>query len=319
MGLIDDLFERHGTQDTPALKAAMARAISSVEPLLSQTDGYPERYRQPVSTALDYATRLAASLPGPVTLDREAYAKDALVHVLFPDIDAISAAFTSSLDLQQYLHESPPDSEFYALMGMRRVEKKIFGMEPAGMIVQRDVAQQVVYFDNHTLEAPSPSESLSRELIALRFFDSLVGKVKTRIEQRKQGKESLIVKRNALMSRLNSANDPDRPAAEERMATLTSGLQSIMASLELGNYISDFEAVLLHPEESLRLEQVPIVLDSMGIRRNGDDADRGKAFTFSELIGYDRRDWTVIVVKCINPQQESFAERLDQAYRRLKL
>lgn len=319
MGLIDNLFERHGTQDTPTLKAAMARAISAVEPLLSQTDGYPEHYRQPVSTALDYATRLAASLPGPVTLDREAYAKDALVHVLFPDIDAISAAFTSSLDLQQYLHESPPDSEFYALMGMRRVEKKILGMEPAGMIVQRDVAQQVVYFDNHTLEAPSPSESLSRELIALRFFDSLVGKVKTRIEQRKQGKESLIVKRNALMSRLNSANDPDRPAAEERMATLTSGLQSIMASLELGNYISDFEAVLLHPEESLRLEQVPIVLDSMGIRRNGDDADRGKPFTFSELIGYDRRDWTVIVVKCINPQLESFAERLDQAYRRLKL
>lgn len=319
MGLIDDLFERRGARDTPALKAAMARAISAVEPLLSQTDGYPERYRQPVGTALEYTTQLAARLPGPVTLDREAYAKDALVHALFPDIDAISVAFTSSLDLQKYLRESPPDSEFYALMGMRRIEKKIFGMEPAGMIVQRDVAQQVVYFDNHTIEAPSTSESLSRELIAMRFFDSLVDKVRERIDQRKKTKESLAADIGMLMPRLHTASDPDRSSVEQRIDKLTSGLQNILESLNPESYASDFEAVMLHPEESLRLEQVPIVLDSMGIRRSGNDADRGKAFTFSELIGYDRRDWTVTVVRCVNLTHETFAERLDQAYRRLKL
>lgn len=318
MGLIGKLFARHGTPDTPALKAAMDRAISLVEPLLGQTDGYPERYRQPVSTALEYTARLAASLPGPVKLDRSAYAQDAWVHVLFPDINSISAAYTSSMALQQYLHESQPNSEFYALMGMRRIEKKIFGIEPSGMTVQRDVAQQVVYFNNHTIEFAAPSETLSRELIAMRFFDSLVGKVKDRIELRRHTKKSLAEKIGKLIPRLDNALEPDKAALEQRLAILTSGLDSLIESLNPENYASDFEAVMLHPEESLHLRQVSITLDSMGIKRSGEDADRGKDFTFSELVGYDRRDWTVVVVKCINPQHETFAERLDQAYRRLK-
>lgn len=319
MGLIGNLLERHGPQDPPDLKAALARAVAAVEPLLVQTKGYPERYLRPVRTALDYAAQLAASVPGPVTVDREAYAKDALVHALFPDADAISAAFTSSLDLQNYLREAAPGSEVYALMGMRRVEKKIIGMEPAGMIVQRDVLQQAVYFGGHTIEGPSPSEALAREQIALRFFDALADKVRERIEQRKQTKQALADEIDMLLSHLRAAFDSDRPDMEQRLEKLTDNLQYVIESLDLERYAEDFEAVLLQPQQHLRLQQIEINLDSMGIRRTGDEADRGKAIVFSELVGYDRRDWAVTVVRCLNLQQENFAARLDEAYRRLKL
>lgn len=317
MGLIGNLLERPG--DAPGLEAALARAVSVVEPLLAQTKGYPERYLSPVRTALNYATQLAASVPGPVTVDREAYAKDALVHALFPDVDAISAAFTSSLGLQNYLRGAAPGSEFYALMGMRRIEKKIIGMEPAGMIVQRDVLQQAVYFGDHTIESPSPSEALAREQIALRFFDALAGKVRERIEQRRQARQALADEIDMLLAHLRAAFDSDRPDMEQRLEKLTDNLQYVTESLDLERYAEDFEAVLLQPQQHLRLQQIEINLDSMGIRRTGDEADRGKAIVFSELIGYDRRDWAVIVVKCVNLQQESFAERLDDAYRRLTL
>ncbi len=319
MWLFNNLFNQHDTPDSPALLAAIERAVSTVEPLLRQTDDYPERFRQPVSAALEYAKRLAYSLPGPVTIDREAYAKDAFVHALFPDINAISDAVTSSIALQEYLRQAPGRNEFYALMGTRRIEKKVLGMELSAMTLQREVPQQAIYFSSHTLENPSPDESHAREMTAMRFFDSLVGKVKERIEQRKQHKEALITERTTLLPLLSTDNAPKHAEAEQRLNKLTEELQAVMESLELDNYLADFEAVLLHPEEYLHLNRTSLILDSMGIKRSADDGERGQQLMFSELIGYDRRDWTMAIVRCTNIEYHSFAERLDKASRYLTL
>jgi hypothetical protein len=319
MGLLTNLFGKQDMPDSPQLETAIEHAVSAVEPLLKQTGGYPDRYRQPVSVALAYAKQLASSLPGPVLIDRDAYARDALVHVLFPDVNAISDAIASSLAMQEYLRKPPAGNEFYALMGMRRVDKKFMGMEMAGTTLQQGVVQQATYFISHTLENPSPDEALAREMIATRFFHNLVGKVKARIEQRRQSKETLTTETNALMSRQRLVNDIERSANEERVTKLENGLQSVIESLEPEHFLADFEAVLLHPEEYLRLNQTLITLDSMGIRRTADDTVRGKEFMLSELIGYDRRDWTVTIVRCTNLQYETFAEKLDKAYRYLSL
>lgn len=319
MSLFSDLFDKHDAADSAQLRMAVDQAVSAVEPLLKQTGGYPDRYFEPVSVALDYSRLLACSLPGPVQVDRETYARDAFVHALFPDANAITEAITASVSMQEYLRRATASNEFYALMGMRRVNKKQVGMELAGAALQRDVVQQATYFISHTLENPSPDESLAREKIATRFFHRLVGKVKARIEQRRKGKEALITERNTLMPRLRFANDIERAEVEERMSRLTDSLQSTIESLELDRYLSDFEAVLLHPEEHLRLNQTLITLDSMGIRRTANDGERGNELVFSELIGYDRRDWTVTIVRCSNLQYESFAEKLDKAYRYLTI
>ncbi len=319
MGLLTNLFGKQEIPGKPALETAVEHAVSAVEPLLAQTRGYPDRYHHPVSVAMAYARQLADSLPGPIQIDREAYAKDAFVHALFPDVNAISEAIASSPSMQEYLHDSPSGSEFYALMGMRRVDRKLIGMELVGPAIQREVVQQATYFISHTIESPAPDESLTREKIATQFFHSLVGKVKARIEQRRQNKEALLTERSNLMPRLHVADDIERAAIEERMTMLADGLQSIIESLELDHYLEDFETVLLHPEEYLHLTHSSIRVDSMGIRRSAGDTERGQEFMLSELIGYDRRDWTVTIVRCTNLQFETFAEKLDKAYRYLTL
>jgi hypothetical protein len=319
MGMFGRLFSHGGERDNPELPAAIDRAVSAVEPLLKQAGGYPERYRKPVAAALEYARRLAASVPGPVTVDRVSYAGDPFVHALFPDIDAIAESICSSLAVRDYQREFPASEELYALMGMRRVEKKVVGMELSGQTVQRDVLQKAVYFTSHTIDNPAPGEQQARELVAMSFFDCLAGKVKVRIERRKQDKQSQLLERDMLMARLRAANAQDRPALEAKLAGMMNGLQATVGSLELGNYAADFDAVLLHPEKYLHLDQTAIILDSMGIRHAKGDAERGEAIMFSDLIGYDRRDWTVTMVHCGNLQNESFAEKLDRAYRRLAL
>ena len=319
MGLFGHFFGHDSKNKGPELLSAVERAVSGVEPLLKQTNGYPENFRKPVETALEYAHSLAVSIPGPVLVDRESYAKDAFVHVLFPDIDSISEAICSSLALQEYLRDFPAVNELYALMGMRRFEKSVAGMELSGQTIQRDVAQKVVYFTGHTLDSPASSEQQVRERAATSFFDSLVSKVKTRVAERKQGIQTLQLEKDTLMARLRTASAQDRPALKEELGKIISSMQSTINSLELSNYTDDFEAVLLNPEQHLRLDHKPVILDSMGVKRNGGDANRGNEFTFIDLIGYDRRNWTVTMVRCDHLQGESFAERLDKAYRRLAI
>lgn len=319
MELFGQLFGHNREKDAPELLQAIERAISVVEPLLKHARGYPEDYRKPVATALEYARSLAASIPGSVAINRESYARDAFVHALFPSVDFVSEAFCTSRALQDYYREFPAADELYALMGMRRFEKNMVGMELVGDMVQRDVVQKVVYFTSHTIENPAPSEKQAREQAAWSFFDCLAGKVKKRAETRKLDKQSQLQEKDLLIAKLRVADAKARPALEEELSAMMANIQAATRSLELHSYMEDFEAVLLKPEQHLRLNQTRIILDSMGIRREGGDANQNDAVVFSELIGFDRRDWTVTMVHCSNMQSDSFATKLDKAYRQLAI
>ncbi len=318
MGLFEQLFG-HTHKDMPALLPAIERAVNQVEPLLKHTSGYHNDYYKPVSTALDYAHSLANSVPGPVTLNRESYASDSFVHALFPSVDFVVDAFCTSQSMRDYYHNHPDTDQLYALMGMRRFEKSVMGMQLSGEVIQRDVVQKIVYFTSHTLENPAATEQEAREQVALSFFDNLVGKVKKRVEARKQEMHAQQQEKDMLTSRLRSANIYTRPALEQEFSRLISEMQTTASSQDLSNYMEDFEAILLNPEQHLRIEQKSIVLDSMGIRYENSQSKTGKEILFNELIDFDRRNWTVTMVHCSQLQSESFADRLEQAYRRLAI
>lgn len=319
MGLFRLLFSLNQNKDTPELLAAIERAVAKVEPLLMQTGKYPGAYREPVMKALEYARSLALSVPGPVTVDLDSYAKDAFVHAIFPSRDNISEAFRTSLSMQEYLREHHSSDDVYALMGMRRREKTTMGMELSGQVIQQDVPQHMVYFISHTIENPAPSENQAREQMAWSFFDSLVGKVANRVALRKQEMQSQRQELDLLMARLRAANTQERPALESELSRMLNSMPSTASSLDLSNYLDDFESVLLNPEQHLRLDQSSITLDSMGVRRNSDGATQGVAIIFNDLIGFDRRDWTVTMVHCRNIQSETFAARLETAHRMLAI
>jgi len=316
MGIFGHLFA-HDQNDTPELLPAIDRAVVGVEPLLKQTHSYPEAFRKPVITALEYTHKLAFSMPGPVAVDLDSYARDAYVHAIFPSMELVPEAIRSSRAMQDYLREHPATDEVYALMGMRRREKSLMGMELSGDVIQRDVPQHVVYFTSHTIENPAPSEEQAREQVAWSLFDRLVNKVAKRIALRKQKMQAKVQEKDLLMARIHAANEQARPALEAELSGRLSELQTITRTLELHRYTHDFEAVLLNPEQHLRLNPTPMLLDSMGIRRNNEGSAQGTSIIFNDLIGFDRRDWTVTLVHCRAIQSETFATQLETAYRKL--
>ncbi|MDH4284328.1 MAG: hypothetical protein OEV35_03330 [Gallionellaceae bacterium] len=319
MELIKHLLGMIRADDVSGLLPAIDRAVTSVAPLLKQARGYPDRYRKPVATALEYAHSLASSIPGPIAVDSKTYASDAFVHAIFPSADFISDAFRSSRALLEYCQKFPGSNEIYALMGMRRMEKSMMGMELAGQVIQRDVPQNVVYFTCHTIEDPASSEQQAREQVAWDFFDKLVYKVAKRVEARKLEKQELLREKDILAARLHVAAPEARPALETKLYRILDSVQAISSSLDLNNYVEDFESVLLHPEQHLQLKQSTISLDSMGVRKSGEGAAQAEPVVFNDLIGFDYRNWTVTMIHCRDVPHETFAARLEAAQRRLSI
>ena len=319
MNLLGRWFTHDQNEEVSGLLSAIEHAVNRVEPQLKLAGGYPNAYRKAVKNALEYARSLALSIPGPIEISLDSYARDAYVHAIFPSMENVSEAFRTSQVMQEYLRQYHTNDEVYALMGMRRYEKNILGMELSGDIIQHDVPQHAVYFISHTFASPAPNEMPAREQMTWMFFDKLLDKVAGRIASRKQEMQSLRLKLDSLSADLHTANPEARPVLEAKLSEILTGMSSLARSLDLNNYPADFEAVLLNPEKYLHLNQSPMILDSMGIKRDSDGTARGEKIIFNDLIGFDRRDWTVIIVHCRNIQSETFAARLEAAYRTLSI
>ncbi len=317
-GLLSRLLEHARGPAAPAseqVHEAMARAVQRVEPRLRQAGDYPRRYRKAIARALEYAQDLARAIPGPVEMRPELFGRDPFIHALFGSAEQMQRALCMSHAMHEYARRpGGPGTDAYALMGMRRREKTAFGMETAGEVIRREVAQRVVCFTDHTLSGPAPTEAEARQLLAWNLFDSLIERVAERVAERQRTRLELQKEKDYLMAQLRSAGPERRAALQQRLDALLADLAQAHTALELRHLATDFDAVLLAPERHLSLEHVTLRLDGMGVLR----ADTGDANThtldFTDLHGRDRRRWTVVMVHCHpRPELLDMADRLHQA------
>ena len=312
-----------GKDDTPAdprLQQAIERAVEKVEPRLKQAGGYPGSYRAAIGQALRYADQLAAAMPGPVEMDRTHFMLDPFVHTLFGSPQPIQGTLCLSRAMQEYMRR--PDAgtgDIYALMGMRRNEKHTFGMESEGDVLRRDVAQQTISFSDHTLSCITHSEAETRAEVAWSIFDSLIGHVARHVQELREEKSALDKHRDDLMARLRGSTGEQRATREVELAKLLSKLGSASQRLNLDRMPGYFQELLGKPEDVVRLEQQRLRLDGMGILRSENDAVDSKLIEFTDLLGQDRRRWTVTLVHCGHPELPPLSERLENANRWLAI
>ena len=107
--------------------------------------------------------------------------------------------------------------------------------------------------------------------------------------------------------------------ARHRLAGLLDQLRQATAAIDLRGYGDDFDAVLHHPEDWVRLEQATLSLDTMNVKQMECRTPPAHSLVFSDLIGLDRRHWTVLLVRCQPKPIASLAERLHEAHRWLSI
>ena len=109
-GLREPLFRRcrFTTQTHPPRRQCRPGAgprCRAGRPMLKHTAGFEKRLAGPVQHALGYCAGLVAHLPGPIDINRHAFANDPLIHALFATADDIDQMLGRSRRIRDFLSE----------------------------------------------------------------------------------------------------------------------------------------------------------------------------------------------------------------------
>lgn len=300
---------------TPALesslRAAVERAVESVDPLLKSVSGYERRLAPAVSRALEHGGQLAQAIPGPIEVNARSFGSDPRVHALFAAPGDIAEMLGRSRELRDFLADPAfcECEDFVALLGMRRREKAVSGMARNGEVIQQGVPQRLLYFADHTLGELACSDADTRSQLQLATLDSLA-----------RGFAACVadLRRVQLDARTALQVERARNGRVERRQELEERQREAIASLAPGRLLEAYADWLATPQSRVFLRATECRIDRMGVIATDTAPDDGLTeLRLPELIGRDRRQWTVIVARIRREDALEAVRRQEQANRYL--
>jgi hypothetical protein len=162
MGLFSSLFGRNKDESPSgpegvAIQAAIEQLVEAVDPRIRFIRGYQKKLRPGVEAALKHARDIVARIPGPFALDTESWRREPVVNAAFARADELPAAVSRSVEVREFFEQGAGKSlpECFALFGMQRQERRIFGKALVGELIQSDVVQTTVSFADYRLIVPA--------------------------------------------------------------------------------------------------------------------------------------------------------------------
>jgi FtsZ-binding cell division protein ZapB len=251
---------------------------------------------------MEYISGLIPQVPGPVDFDPGRWEDDPLLRAMFISREELSGVLQSSKALKNLFRRTNATQAFAMLMAERK-ERKFFGTEKNGEIFRRDVPQKAIFFENFKVLAPAADLAETRLHVQHRALVSLFTQAFEKITNLQLWKEELEKHRDMLEFKvqqpenkdLNTDSDPaetDDTQIQESLETLgdiNRKLEEIKAELDTPEgHIEHLNAILLNPEQHLRLETVSLKLSRMGIRLEPSSTEPANEFTVAEFeLGQD--------------------------------
>jgi hypothetical protein len=279
----------------PQLRKALARVAERVDPVLRNASHFDSRLTAPVEHALGYCDGLIAALPGPIAIDRHAFANDPLVHALFATAGDIEQMLGRSQAVRDFLAEpcSWEADHFYAMLVARRQQKKQLGMLRQGDLIQNDVPQLVLYFSGQTLIEPTCDLAVTRERLRCRALESLLQTFQEHLDALRHEREGLradvSVERAHLTVLRGTTAGCEYAVHTRHLAELDGRLRQIAESLLPDPLLDALGDFLRAPEPALSLAPFSITVDRLGIVRDQADDDNTHTLYFPELSSRDKR------------------------------
>jgi hypothetical protein len=292
MRLLERLFRLHGQRQDwdPDLDEALERAAEKIDPRVKQTRSWPQHYRVPLAGALAQARRVAEAIPGPIELDPANYTLDPFIRALFSNAEDVRSLLGSSPALRGY-----HDHHVYALLSMRRMEKRSLGFDNSGDILRRDVLQQLVWFTDHQLSGPAPSEAEARRQLLWSLYDRFLERVHIGIKRIEEDYQRLLRDKDAILARLRKATGQQQQDLQQALETTLHNLTDTNRTLEPSALADIFMAVLSHPRDCLYAEHYSLILDAMGVVQSGDNP-AARQLEFTELHERYQEPRTLVVI-----------------------
>ena len=292
---------------------AIEHVVDEINPKLRAVSNYRKKLRQAVERALAHSTEIAASLPGPIEVNKSLWSSDPMLRAFFTGIEDMRQVLSDNREVHDYFAaDGSGQSHCYALLNMERSERTVLGVEGSGNIIKRDVLQTSVSFKDRQVVEPDASESHLREDLEQRAFEVLVEYVlehitgliadrhslneqkllldmQLRLKQVKQASLSPLLEgghKAGGLEALQQQQQHTRQAFEQAGARLTT----------LDDYIDRITEVLGHPEQYFRVNPVSMCLSPMNIKHDGKTTTPGNELTLSEyLLGEEIRRILLII------------------------
>jgi hypothetical protein len=288
--------EQPGRYSEALIAAAIERSVDGTDSRLRALSGYKKHLRAAVIHAIDHVVALVDAIPAPLAAGRGDYNAEPRLKALFASADHMQEVFGNDISLREFRGAAEHGSErVVALLLAERVEKNVLGMELAGDMVRRDVAQVAVNFRSHRLVEITSNEADTRRQLKRRAFDHLLTLALTRIAEVHGERADLAHQRDLLRRKLSALKrggwsfEAEEGAPPEHKA-LIAELQEI--ETELSNLGTDAGALqgrldivadlLGHAEQQLWAGDFAVHLDNMNIRRDAQDPS-AQGITLQEL------------------------------------
>ena len=288
---------------------AIEKVVNGVDPRLRVVSNYKRKLRKGVKRSLEYIDQEVVSrLPEPVQVNRKSFGADPRVRAFFASAEELQRIFSHNKILREFFKhpENQALTESYALLGMRKQEKNILGAALQGDMVVRDVAQVAVNFSEHLIVAPAATELGTKRILRALAFNDLIARSLERITDRRLEKRRLEEQRHLLQLKLKALQAPDRSlksqlevprqagdieVAQRQLAEVDLKLEKSLVDFgTLDAHLYQVKEVFKHPEMYLRIDEISMRLNRMGIKLAENSGKPGNDISFNEItLGEDRR------------------------------
>jgi hypothetical protein len=301
-----------------------ADVLDEIERISRETDStvlpihkFRKKILSSVRHAMGYISGLIPQVPGPVDFDPGRWDDDPLLRAMFISREELTGLLQSTKALKKFFQRTNA-SRAFAMLVAEAKEKKFFGTEKDGEIVRRDVPQKAVFFENFKVIDPAADLAETRLQVQHRALISLFTQAFEKITDLQLWKEDLEKQRELLEFKvqqpegsdlqtdlnLTGADDNQTRESLKVLSDIKRKLEEIKAELDTPeDHIEHLNAVLLNPEQHLRLKTVFLKLSRLGIRLEPSSKEPANEFTVAEFeLGQDPKR----VLLWIRVEQTSF-------------
>jgi hypothetical protein len=290
------------TQRLPDYKneAAVLDEIERIVPEIDSTILPVNRFRKKmlssVRHAMQYISGLIPQVPGPLDLDPGRWDDDPLLRAMFISRKELIGVLQSSKALKSFFQHTN-ESQAFAMLVADRKEKTFFGTEKNGEIVRRDVHRKAIFFEDFKVFAPAADLAETRLQVQHRALVGFFTQAFEKIADLQRWKEELEKQRELLEFKVQQperdlqtdqgpieAKDNQTLKSLEVLNGIKRKLEEIKADLDTPeDRFEHLNAVLLNPEQHLRLETVSLKLSRLGIRLESSSTEPANEFTVAEF------------------------------------
>jgi len=323
------LLERVGSAlfgDKPPADSAAERqllddmidaVVDAVEPRARMDSRYRQKLGGCMRGTIAYLRALGREGLEPALLSRAAWASDPRVNAFFGTADDVPECLGRSPELRRFFDAAGNAhlQEAFAVLGMKKEERSVLGMELQGDVVKRDVAQVVVCFSGHRIAAPAATLAAARLELGKRVILRLAQVALQRIVAADEKATELGQHKAYLGSRLRVlqlardgmegiVRDPATIAGEmktierELKETVEGYIEAKGSLATLDGYLGHIEGVFSHAEQHVVLGRTPLRVSRMGVRVEGEALGPVNELALAELsLGADWRA-AIAMVRC---------------------